>query len=106
MRKTKLHSIGILSSFSVFLILSFSDSSLHAQSKSPTAKTFSPTGQMYIGVDYYPEHWPEERWEYDIQLMKKAGFNVVRLAEFSWVLLEPQEGQFEFGWLDKGLTLL
>jgi beta-galactosidase len=61
---------------------------------------------MYIGVDYYPEHWPKERMEHDIKLMKEAGFNVVRLAEFSWVLMEPSEGDFEFGWLDEVLQLL
>jgi beta-galactosidase len=61
---------------------------------------------MYIGVDYYPEHWPRERWETDIKLMKEAGFNVVRLAEFAWIDMEPQEGQFEFGWLDDAIKLL
>jgi beta-galactosidase len=61
---------------------------------------------MYIGVDYYPEHWPKERWETDIKLMKKAGFNVVRLAEFSWINMEPVEGKFEFDWLDEVLKLL
>ncbi len=67
--------------------------------------TFAPDGSMYIGVDYYPEHWPEERWEYDIQLMKEAGFNVVRLAEFSWIKLEPSEGTFDFSWLDRAMDL-
>ncbi len=62
-------------------------------------------GSMLIGADYYPEHWPDSRWETDLKLMKKAGFNVVRLAEFSWVLLEPSEGKYEFAWLDKFLKL-
>lgn len=61
---------------------------------------------MLIGVDYYPEHWPRERWETDIKLMKEAGFNTVRLAEFSWIKMEPVEGRFEFGWLDDVVTLL
>ncbi len=26
-----------------------------------------------FGVDYYPEHWPEERWETDAELMEKDG---------------------------------
>lgn len=63
-------------------------------------------GAMLIGVDYYPEHWPKERWETDISLMKKAGFNTVRLAEFSWIKMEPAEGRFEFGWLDDAVALL
>ncbi len=61
---------------------------------------------MYIGVDYYPEHWPRRRWARDAALMRRAGFNIVRLAEFSWVNLEPAEGQFEFGWLDEALRVL
>jgi len=63
-------------------------------------------GSMLIGVDYYPEHWPRDRWETDAKLMKQAGFNVVRLAEFSWINMEPEEGQFEFGWLDEAVNLL
>src|SRR6266849_5554049 len=61
---------------------------------------------MYIGVDYYPEHRPQNWWERDAQLMQDAGFNVVRMAEFAWVNMEPQEGCFEFGWLDKSLDIL
>ena len=63
-------------------------------------------GAMLIGVDYYPEHWPRERWKTDIKLMKEAGFNTVRLAEFSWIKMEPVEGQFEFSWLDDAVALL
>jgi len=73
---------------------------------SPTADTFGRDGQIYVGVDYYPEHWPKERWETDVRLMKEAGFNVVRLAEFSWVWLEPSEGVYRFEWLDEVLALL
>ncbi len=61
---------------------------------------------MYVGVDYYPEHWPRERWDTDARLMQEAGFNVVRLAEFAWVFMEPEEGRFEFAWLDDALTVL
>ena len=61
---------------------------------------------MYIGVDYYPEHWPVARWATDAQLMRDAGFNVVRLAEFAWSRLEPAEGQFDFKWLDNALAIL
>lgn len=61
---------------------------------------------MYVGVDYYPEHWPQTRWATDAKLMREAGFNVVRLAEFAWVFMEPEEGRFEFGWLDEALDIL
>jgi len=61
---------------------------------------------MHIGVDYYPEHRSRDLWETDAKLMQDAGFNTVRMAEFAWVFLEPEEGRFEFGWLDDALEVL
>ncbi|MCL2361517.1 MAG: beta-galactosidase [Defluviitaleaceae bacterium] len=61
---------------------------------------------MFFGAAYYPEHWPEERWETDAKMMKAAGFTTVRMAEFAWTKMEPQEGQFNFGWLDRAIALL
>ncbi|EGD49074.1 Beta-galactosidase [Ruminiclostridium papyrosolvens DSM 2782] len=61
---------------------------------------------MKFGVDYYPEHWPEERWTVDAKLMKEAGIEVVRLAEFSWAKMEPEEGTYDFSWLDKAIATL
>jgi len=61
---------------------------------------------MYIGADYYPEHWSRERWDVDAELMRKAQFNVVRLAEFAWVNMEPEEGRFDFSWLEEALDVL
>ncbi len=61
---------------------------------------------MRFGVDYYPEHWPESRWQTDARLMREAGFNVARLAEFAWSKLEPEEGTYDFGWLDRAIHLL
>lgn len=61
---------------------------------------------MQFGADYYPEHWPEQRWETDARLMRAAGFNVVRMAEFAWAKLEPEEGTYDFDWLDKAISLL
>lgn len=61
---------------------------------------------MKFGADYYPEHWPEERWETDARLMREAGFNIVRMAEFAWVKMEPREGEFDFDWLLKALDIL
>ncbi len=60
---------------------------------------------MYFGADYYPEHWPKERWAVDAKLMKEAGFNLIRVAEFAWAKLEPAEGHWDFGWLDEALDV-
>lgn len=67
---------------------------------------------IYFGCDYYPEQWAqwlpegEARWEIDAQMMADAGFNVVRLAEFAWGVLEPAQDQFEFSWLDRAIDVL
>ena len=61
---------------------------------------------MYFGADYYPEHWPKERWETDARMMKEAHMNVVRLAEFAWSKLEPIKGEYDFSWLDEAIETL
>lgn len=61
---------------------------------------------IHFGVDYYPEHWPKSRWETDVKLMKEMGVQVVRLAEFSWFKMEPNEGEFHFEWLEDAISLL
>jgi len=62
--------------------------------------------KIHFGVDYYPEHWPEERWETDAKLMRDMGVQVVRMAEFSWHKMEPVEGSFDFEWLDRIIALM
>lgn len=61
---------------------------------------------IHFGVDYYPEHWPKERWETDAKLMQEMGVQVVRMAEFSWFKMEPSEGEFHFEWLEEAVALL
>jgi len=61
---------------------------------------------LALGGDYNPEQWPESVWAEDVELMKQAGVNLVSVGIFSWAFLEPKEGVFEFGWLDRVLDLL
>ena len=71
---------------------------------------------MYFGVDYYPEQWvfpyagtaeePESQWEQDAALMVKAGFNVVRIGEFTWGLCEPEPGKYDFAWLQRVMDVM
>ena len=61
---------------------------------------------IHFGVDYYPEHWDRTRWETDAKLMQEMGIQVVRMAEFSWHKLEPEEGRYDFTWLDDAISLL
>ncbi|WP_427015570.1 beta-galactosidase [Pseudarthrobacter sp. P1] len=62
--------------------------------------------RLAFGGDYNPEQWPEEIWHQDVALMREAGVNLVSVGIFSWALLEPSEGVYEFGWLDRVLDLL
>lgn len=59
-----------------------------------------PEGLAY-GGDYNPEQWPREVHEEDVRLMREAGVNLVSVGIFSWVLMEPAPGAYEFGWLDE-----
>ena len=61
---------------------------------------------MRIGTDYYPEHWDEERWKTDLEMMHKCGIKVVRIGEFDWSLYEPEEGFYQFEWMDHILEVL
>ena len=61
---------------------------------------------IVFGGDYNPEQWPREVWHEDVALMKTAGVNLVSIGIFSWALLEPREGEFDFGWLDDVIELL
>jgi beta-galactosidase len=64
------------------------------------------TDSPWYGGDYNPEQWPEAVWREDVELMRRAGVNMVTVGVFAWSLLEPEEGRFEFGWLDSVLDLL
>lgn len=55
---------------------------------------------MYLGVDYYPEHWEKDVIEDDLRRIAATGANVIRIGEFAWHLMESQEGQFDFSYFD------
>jgi len=80
-----------------------------ALSASPqTTPPFRPDRMDTIlyGVAYYPEYLPYDRLDQDVQLMQKAGINVVRIGESSWGLWEPQDGKFEYAWMDRVVARL
>ena len=66
----------------------------------PVSAQYTFDNVLY-GACYYHEYMPDERLEKDIQLMKDAGLTVVRMGESTWSLFEPQEGVFEFAWMDR-----
>ena len=65
----------------------------------------SPSKLLY-GVAYYDEYMPYERLDKDVQMMKDAGINVVRIAESTWSTLEPQDGVFNFKHIDRVLNAM
>ena len=65
-----------------------------------TAQVYQFDKPLY-GAAYYSEYTPTDRLDEDIRLMKDAGLTVVRVGESTWSLFEPQDGQFEFEWMDR-----
>lgn len=57
-----------------------------------------------LGAAWYPEQWPESRWNADLDLMQKAHMHLVRVAEFSWSRLEPEEGHYDLDWLERAIN--
>lgn len=55
---------------------------------------------LYFGVDYYPEHWPVEMIDDDLERIVAMGANLVRVGEFAWHMMEPTEGAYDFSYWD------
>ncbi len=65
-----------------------------------------PFDGIALGCDYNPEQWPREVWRDDVALMREAGVGFVTLGVFSWALLEPRPGEYDFSWFDEVVELL
>lgn len=69
-------------------------------------ETFFPSKNLTtVGVYYYPEHWNPEQWDRDLKNIASMGYEFTHFAEFAWAQLEPQEGVYDFKWLDTALQL-
>lgn len=78
---------------------------------SPTRRTVShkrPTTlkKFWFGACYYPEHWDAATRADDAARMAQAGLNVVRMAEFAWDIMEPEEGVYSFSLFDEAIATL
>ena len=63
------------------------------------------TPPLLLGAAWYPEQWPEARWDTDLSLMEAAHIHFVRVAEFAWSTMEPSEGKYQLEWLDRAIRL-
>jgi beta-galactosidase len=71
---------------------------LHAQ-----ATQFQGVPPLLLGAAWYPEQWPEEQWDKDLDKMEACHIHLVRVGEFAWSAMEPQEGKYDFTWLDHAI---
>ena len=56
---------------------------------------------MYLGVDYYPEHWDENMIDEELDNIIELGSNVIRIGEFAWHMMENVEGNYDFSYFDR-----
>lgn len=61
---------------------------------------------MLIGANYHPHDWDRKRWPVDINLMRDAGFNAIRVGHLCWDSFEPEDGTYTFEWFDEIMELL
>ena len=73
--------------------------SLHAQ-----ATSYPAAPPILLGAAWYPEQWPESQWEPDLARMEAAHIHLVRVGEFAWSTMEPTEGNWQWGWLDRAIA--
>ena len=71
------------------------------QETSSPASVWNNIEGIAYGGDYNPEQWPVSVRLEDLELMKEAGVSFLSVGIFSWALLEPSEGTYDFGWLDE-----
>ena len=71
----------------------------------PNPDWFPKRDMLTIGVYYYPEAWPESQWARDMENIHKLGMEYVHMGEFAWYFMEPEEGRYQFDWLEKNVAL-
>jgi beta-galactosidase len=87
----------------IFVLMLVVQTMLAASGQTPGPARYH---KFLFGVDYYPEQWDESMWEQDARRMREAGVNVVRIGEFAWALMEPEEGKFDFSLFDRAIAML
>jgi beta-galactosidase len=73
----------------------------HPNASRSMVYTHGPT--LLLGAAWYPEQWPESRWDEDLRLMEAAHINFTRVGEFAWSRMEPSEGKYDLDWLERAI---
>ncbi len=87
---------------SLFLLITLLSFSAFSQKSNPY---FEAKELTTVGAYYYPEHWDPSQWDRDLKKIADMGFEFTHFAEFAWAQLEPEEGKYNFEWLDKAVDI-
>jgi beta-galactosidase len=68
------------------------------------ATAYPDAPPLLLGAAWYPEQWPEAQWDSDLAKMEAAHIHLVRVGEFAWSTMEPEEGKYNFAWLDHAIA--
>jgi beta-galactosidase len=101
MRLSSKRLLGFLAA--IILLAGASAGAQQPGQKSPAGPALDFPTVLY-GAAYYNEYMPgdqADRLDKDVALMKVAGLNVVRMGESTWSLWEPEDGRFEYAWMDR-----
>ena len=88
-------------SLAVSLAAIFAPTGTRGQTAPPPRFAAASMDTFLYGAAFYEEYMPQDRLEKDVALMEQAGINVVRVGESTWSLWEPEDGRFEFAWMDR-----
>ncbi len=86
------------------LLCSVLTTMLGASAARSQATKYPNAAPVLLGAAWYPEQWPESEWEPDLKRMEAAHIHLVRVGEFAWSTMEPQEGDWHWEWLDRAIA--
>ncbi len=89
--------------FAAFLVIAFTV--LSSNAAIPPQNHPGPQPPLYLGTAWYPEQWPESRWDADLTLMEQAHIRFVRITEFAWSAMEPSEGRYDLDWVERAIRM-
>lgn len=92
--RTRLRSALLALAATLYPAAQFAQQSLPREPRTPA---------LLLGAAWYPEQWPEARWEADLKLMEAAHIHLVRIGEFAWSTMEPSEGKYQLDWLEHAI---